>query len=728
VSGSTLDGVTGNVERFGEVALRQRFVTREQLEAALERQREIQLPIGEVLVEMGFVTPSQVAAILKYQRALHVLNDKTRSGDVDPLVGETLGGCMILEVIGSGAMGRAYKAHHLKLDRDVCIKVLHPELTRDKRTQARFGREARAAAKLDHPGIVSVYDYDEVGPYTYIVMQYVDGKSLKQVLDERGAVGPKRAVFIGARIAEALACAHERGIVHRDVKPANVLVSRQGHVKLADFGLVRVITAEKDPGSSSTTGELIGTPVYMSPEQAQASPEIDGRADVYGLGVLIYELACGRAPFEANQLVALLRKHMLDPYPSLRALLPDCPPALDALLQRAGKKDPRARPDAAQLARELREVYRNAFGPEPPADVTGPATTPLKPVLSGVEGPVAPPGTSAFADHPTGFYSQRDVIGVAIDKLVARALSGNSRQAAKDTRRLSPAFAREAALRLLSGLAQANKHAEIVAAKDELAPSLQDAPEALVTIARSHLALGVSATAEELLAHAVAKLPDDAGLALELAQLQGSLGKKDTALATLEALLARKADAESCRRAAEIRYIVLGDMQGAAHWFGRSADLDPNAFEPRQQQGFLLLELGNAVDAAKALEDAVARQPGSSLAHELLGKARRLKGDVLGSTAALRRALDLDPRAIAARLLLMEEARGAKRWHDVSRFATEGLALAPQDLELQFELARARESEGDVTAARRLFGMILERHPDHAAARAAIERLMPKTR
>ena len=716
-----IDGVTGNVERFGEVALRQRFVTREQLEAALERQREIQLPIGEVLVEMGFVTPSQVAAILKYQRALHVLNDKTRSGDVDPLVGETLGGCLILEVLGSGAMGRAYKAHHLKLDRDVCIKVLHPALTRDRRTQARFGREARAAAKLDHPGIVSVYDYDEVGPYTYIVMQYVDGKSLKQVLDERGAVGPRRAVFIGARIAEALACAHERGIVHRDVKPANVLVSRQGHVKLADFGLVRVITAKDDPGTGSSTGELIGTPVYMSPEQAQASPEIDGRADVYGLGVLIYELACGRAPFEANQLVALLRKHMLDPYPSLRALSPDCPPALDALLQRAGKKDPRERPDAASFARELREIYRNAFGPEPPADVTGPATAPLKPLA-----PRAAPGTTAFAEHPTGFYSQRDVIGVAIDKLVARALSGNSRQAAKDTRRLSPMFAREAALRLLSGLAQANKHAEIVAAKDELFESLKDAPEALVTMARSHLAVGVSAPAEELLAQAAAKLPEDAGLALELAQLRGSLGKKDEARATLEALLARKADAETYRRAAEIRYIVLGDREGAAPWFGRAADLDPNAFEPRQQQGFLLLELGNAADAVKALEDAVARQPGSALAHELLGKARHLKGDVLGSTAALRRALELDPRAIAARLLLIEEARGAKRWHDVSRFATEGLALAPQDLELQFELARAREAEGDVTAARRLFGMILERHPDHDAARAATERLTRK--
>lgn len=710
--------------RFGDVALRQKFVTKEQLDAAIERQREIKLPIGEVLVEMGFVTPSQVAAILKYQRALYNLNEKAARGDdskQDALVGETLGGCLVLEMIGAGAMGRAYKAHHMKLDRDVCVKVLHPELMKDRRTQARFTREARAAAKLEHPGIVSVYDYDEVGPYTFIVMQFVDGKSLKDVIEQRGPVGPKRATFIGARLAEALACAHAQKIVHRDVKPANVIVSKQGAIKLTDFGLVRVIEKEKDPGASSAFGELIGTPTYMSPEQAQAIPEIDGRSDVYSLGVLMYELACGKLPFEARQLVALLRKHMLEPFPSLRARCPECPPELDDLLQRLCKKDPTERPDSTQAARDLRNLYRSAFGGEPPSDVTEP---PPVAVTVTPKTAAAKPGTVAFAERPTGFYGQREIMEAAVDKLVARALAGSFAQAAKDTKRLQPPVAREAAKRMLSGLAAANRHAEIVASSDDVIDSVREDAASLAVIARALVATGSSAKAEPLLAQAFARSPEDVSIALDLAQLRGALGRKADALAALEAIVARKpTDADAFRRAAELRWIVLGDPEGAAPWYGRSAELDRDAFEPRQQQGFLLLEIGKADLAVKALEDAIARQPGSAIAHELLGKARKLKGDALGASAALKRALDLDPRATAARLLLIEEARAAKRWHDASRFATEGLALTPEDRELQFELARAREALGDDAAAVRLFASIVEKQPNHQAAKAALERL-----
>ncbi len=645
------------VLRFGDVALRQKFVTKEQLDAAIDRQREIKLPIGEVLVEMGFVTPSQVAAILKFQRVLHGFNEKAAHAPDDPasspdaLVGETLGGCLILETIGAGAMGRAYKAHHLKLDRDVCVKLLHPELCKDRRTLARFTREARSAAKLEHQGIVSVYDFDEVGPYTYMVMQYVDGKSLKDVLDERGPVGPKRAAFIGSRIAEALACAHAQKIVHRDVKPANVLVSKQGHLKLADFGLVRVIEQHKDEGAASSFGELIGSPVYMSPEQARAEAEIDGRSDVYSLGVLIYELACGKPPFESKHLVTLLKQHLLDPFPSLRARCGDCPPELDELIQRMTRKEPAQRPDAAQTARELRAIYRSSFGSEPPGDMTGPATRNFGPPQ------VVPPG---FTEHPTGFYSQRDVMEVTIDKLVARALAGNVEQAAKDAKRLPHPFARDAVLRMLTDLVAANRSAEVVASLETLFEMVKESATGLATLARALIATGDAPIAAKLLAEASAKAPDDVSLALELAQLKGSLGDRAGATAALETLVARKpADAQVWKRAAEIRYMLLGDPAGAASYYGRAADLDRSSFETRQQQGFLLLEAGQPELACKALEDAIARQPGSSLAHELLGKARRLKGDRLGARAALERAVDLDPRAKTARILLDEARDGS---------------------------------------------------------------------
>src|SRR5262249_27220598 len=159
--------------------------------------------------------------------------------------------------------------------------------------------EARAAARLEHPGVVQIYDFDEFGPWTFIVMQLVDGKSLREVLDERGPLGAKRACWVSMKVADALAAAHALKIVHRDVKPANVLISKAGAVKLTDFGLVRVIDVPK-ASTSTSFGELIGTPHYMSPEQATAAPDIDGRSDVYSLGIMMFELACGQLPFEAG--------------------------------------------------------------------------------------------------------------------------------------------------------------------------------------------------------------------------------------------------------------------------------------------------------------------------------------------------------------------------------------------------------------------------------------------
>jgi tRNA A-37 threonylcarbamoyl transferase component Bud32/tetratricopeptide (TPR) repeat protein len=710
--------------RLGEVALEKRFVTREQLDAALERQRELRVPLGEVLVEMGFITPSQVAAILKYQSAQKILGESGTSGD--SLLGETLGGCLIVEKIGAGAMGRAYKAHHLKLDRDVCVKVLHPELCKDRRTKARFTREARSAAKLDHAGIVSVYDFDEVGPYTFIVMQYVDGKSLKDVLEERGPVGPKRAVFVGARLAEALACAHAQKIVHRDVKPANVLVSKQGHIKLTDFGLVRVIEQKGDDGTAkSAVGELVGSPSYMSPEQAQAEPEIDGRSDVYSLAVLIYELASGKLPFEAKQLVSLLKKHLLEPFPSLRAISADCPPELDALLQRLARKSPSERPDAAQAARELRALYKTAFGAEPPSDVTGP------PTLGGRSAPTPPaakPGTRAFADMPTGYYDARDVMEAAIDKLVARALSGQSAQAAKDTRRLQPLAAREAALRILTGLTGQDRHGEVVAAREALLESVKDSAKGLLEIARAHVAVGKSAEAEPIFAQAVLLAPEDVGATLELAQLRVAVGKKDEARAGLDALASRsQGDAPTLAKVAELRWVVLGDPEGATSLYARAAEVAPGSVEARLQLVRLLLDLGRAPEAVKAAEDAIARQPGSAEAHELLGRARRAKGDARGAQAALRRAVELEPRAHSARLVLIEDARAAGQWTEASRLAQEGLGADPRNRELQFELARAREVMGDSAAAARLYANIVEQQPAHSAAQAALERLRKRS-
>ncbi|HZV00055.1 MAG TPA: tetratricopeptide repeat protein, partial [Planctomycetota bacterium] len=217
---------------------------------------------------------------------------------------------------------------------------------------------------------------------------------------------------------------------------------------------------------------------------------------------------------------------------------------------------------------------------------------------------------------------------------------------------------------------------------------------------------------------------DDVGAALELAQLRVAVGKKDEGRADLDALAARcQGDAATLGKIGELRWVVLGDPEGAASLYARAAEVAPGSLDVRLQLVRLLLELGRAPEAVKAAEDGIARQPGSPEIHELLGRARRAKGDARGAQAALRRAVELDARAHSARLLLIEDARSAGQWPEASRLAQEGLGVDPRNRELQFELARAREVMGDSAAAVRLYSNIVEQQPAHSAAQAALERL-----
>ena len=243
----------------------------------------------------------------------------------------------IVRHLARGGMAEVYLARDLLLDRPVALKVLFPELSADPAFVERFRREAQAAANLNHPNIVSVYDWGEDENTYFIVMEYVEGPTLRDLLRREGRLHPERVADIGADIAAALSFAHRNGVIHRDVKPGNVLITSTGQVKVTDFGIARA--ARDTAGENLTqTGTVMGTATYFSPEQAQGKA-IDPRSDVYSLGVVLYELVAGKPPFTGDNPVAIAYQHVQEaPTPPSR-LNPDVPPAFEAIVMHALAKD-----------------------------------------------------------------------------------------------------------------------------------------------------------------------------------------------------------------------------------------------------------------------------------------------------------------------------------------------------------------------------------------------------
>lgn len=273
----------------------------------------------------------------------------------DPLLGKTLGGCRIARKIGSGGMGAVYEALHLGLDKKVAIKILPPEFTSHATALERFQREARAAAKLEHSNIVQVLNVGNEGGYNFIVMQFVEGESLGRLVSQRKALPWREALNFVREAARGLASAHAAGVIHRDIKPDNILVSKDGVAKVADFGLARTLDSAV---SLSTTGQIMGTPDYMSPEQAQAQ-KIDGRGDIYSLGATFYFLLCGKKPFHADTPLAIIMKHVSEPPRPLREVNPDVPAAVENVISKMMAKKPEDRfADCNALITALDELER----------------------------------------------------------------------------------------------------------------------------------------------------------------------------------------------------------------------------------------------------------------------------------------------------------------------------------------------------------------------------------
>lgn len=269
-------------------------------------------------------------------------------------IGSVFAGCKIIEKIGQGGMGSVYKAEHLALGKTVCVKLLSKELSFDQRNIEFFMREARSASKLDHPNIVHVYSFGEEKGLYFIVMSYVEGNSLEDIVKEKKKLSiPEASDFI-IGILEGLAHAHSKNIIHRDIKPSNILVTKDGTPRIADFGLARSVNEEKQ---LTIAGEMVGTAYFMSPEQGLAA-KVDTRADLYAVGGTFFYLITGKYPYEGKTSIEVISKHINEPLPNLYQLMPEIPLWTAKVIEKLMKKNPDDRYQKAEEALEEMKKYK----------------------------------------------------------------------------------------------------------------------------------------------------------------------------------------------------------------------------------------------------------------------------------------------------------------------------------------------------------------------------------
>jgi serine/threonine-protein kinase len=407
----------GNVaKRIGQMAVDNGLMTPEELtEALAEHQHRLaagsRVPFGELLVELEYISRRQLKRLLTAQ-------------GVRKSPRQRFPGFELIKMLGEGGMGTTYLARQISMKRLVAIKVLRAELSRNKQYVERFRREARLAGQLDHPNIAQAMDVGEAGGLHYIVMEYVEGRPVTDLIPEGGYLDERFALHVILQVARALQAGHKHGIVHRDIKPDNILVTRERVAKLCDFGL-----AKQARGESHLTkaGMAVGTPHYVSPEQAQGEIDVDIRSDIYALGASLFHLVTGRLPYDAENPAAVAIKHITDPVPKAQRVNPRVSDGCDRMISKMMAKHPSQRYQTpAELIKDMQQVMAGrAIGIQ------------VLPVDAGTGGAVGrsagkPPRTESEARRrraraSTVFFSRswsivmrrfRPVIGLAVAALV----------------------------------------------------------------------------------------------------------------------------------------------------------------------------------------------------------------------------------------------------------------------------------------------------------------------
>ncbi len=310
-------------------------------------------------------------------------------------LGENVGPYRVKEQLGRGGMATVYKAYHANLDRYVALKVLHPAFLEDENFLARFQREARLVAKLEHPNIVPVYDFAEHEGQPYLVMKFVEGETLKALIN-RGQLSVEQIWAVVDAVGAGLAYAHKQGILHRDIKPSNVIVADDGQMYLADFGLARIA----EMGESTLSGDMImGTPQYISPEQAMGVKDLDGRTDIYSFAVILYEMVVGQVPFSADTPFSIIHDHIYSPLPLPKTVNPSVPEEVERVLLKALAKE---RDDRYQSVPELVQAFKDAWDE---SDVDIAEVTMTKPIAEVASVAAAAPalgvGTASVPGAPS---------------------------------------------------------------------------------------------------------------------------------------------------------------------------------------------------------------------------------------------------------------------------------------------------------------------------------------
>lgn len=346
----------------GRLVVDQGFATAEELQHAIElakqnREDQNQKSLVQILVDNEYVTRRQVSRLKQ-------LVEAERSGQKIP-------GYRIIRELGAGAMAKVWLGKQLSLDREVAIKVLPRKYTSNPQFVERFYAEGRAAAQLNHPNIVQAFDVGRAGEYHYFVMEFVDGRTVHDDIVKHKKFPEREAVDIAIQVSEALMHAHERGLIHRDVKPKNVMITKEGVVKLADMGLARAISDKE--AAEAEAGKAFGTPYYISPEQIRGEVKIGPPADIYSLGATLYHMVVGAVPFDGKNPSAVMHKHLKEAMIPPDHVNPKLSAGISEVIEMMMAKDPRARyQNCKDLLIDLRAVREGKSPPQAHRDTFSP--------------------------------------------------------------------------------------------------------------------------------------------------------------------------------------------------------------------------------------------------------------------------------------------------------------------------------------------------------------------